>query len=244
MFETGHGTPIVMVPGLPGWWRFIAPAVHAMSARFRVLTFSLGPECTIDSDVERIRIGLDQRKIDRAVVCGISLGGLVALRFAATYPARTAALVLASTPGPGATLRPRHRLYARWPRLLGMLFLFETPFHFRHDLRLSLLKTLWGRPVSLPKMARRAGWIESTDIAAECARITAPTLVVTGQRELDPVVPVDNTLGFLNAIPGAQHVEMKGTGHLGTVTRPHDFAEIVRTWHESSTRNSGTRRTA
>jgi len=234
-----------MIPGLPGWWRFIAPAIHALSARHRVLAISLGPECTLDSDVERIRAGLDERGIDRAAMCGISLGGLIALRFAATYPQRTSALVLASTPGPGATLKRRHRFYARWPRLFGVLFLLETPFHFRRDLRWSLLKMLWGRPVSLSRMARRARWIDTADIAADCARVTAPTLVITGERAFDTIVPVDNTLEYLKAIPGSRHIEITGTGHLGSVTHAGEFADIVeRALHESSTRNPGSRRTA
>jgi len=244
VFEHGHGAPIVMIPGLPGPWRFIAPAVHAVAAHYRVLTLSLGPECTLDDDVERIRRALDERKIDRAIICGISLGGLHALRFAATYPARTSALILVSTPGPGAELRPRHRLYARWPRLFGPLFLLETPFQLRHEWRWSLLKTLLGRPVSFVKMARRALLIESTDIAADCAKVTSPTFVVTGEQAFDHVVPVESSLNLLKAIPGAHHVELKGTGHLGSITHAQDFARIVQASDESSTRNPGSRRTA
>ena len=244
MIEHGHGTPIVMVPGLPGPWRFIAPAVHAMSAGFRVLTMSLGPECTVDSDVARIAHALDERKIDRAIVCGISLGGLVALRFAALHPHRTLALILASTPGPGATLAPRHRLYLRWPNLFGPLFLLETPFMVRHELRWSHLKPLFGRPVSFTRIAKRARLIESTDISADCARVTCPALVVTGERRFDHLVPVESTLGYLDAIPGAQHLELTGSGHLGSITHAAEFAAAVQTFHESSTRNPGTRRTA
>jgi pimeloyl-ACP methyl ester carboxylesterase len=244
VIEHGHGTPIVMIPGLPGPWRFIAPAVHAMSTRFRALAMSLGPECTIDSDVARIAAALDERRIDRAIVCGISLGGLVALRFAAVHPHRTLALVLASTPGPGATLARRHRLYARWPNLFGPLFLLETPWAVRHELRWSHLKPLFGRPVSFSKMAKRAALIESTDMAADCARVNCPTLIVTGERRFDHIVPVDNTLGYLKAIAGASHIEIAGSGHLGSITHAQEFSRAVQTFHESSTRNPGSRRTA
>jgi 3-oxoadipate enol-lactonase len=244
LIERGHGTPVVLIPGLPGPWRFVAPAVHAMSSLFRVLTMSLGPECTIDSDVERIVAALDARKIDRAIVCGISLGGLIALRFAADYPQRTLALILASTPGPGAAVAPRHHLYMRWPNILGPLFLLETPLMVRHELRWSHLKPLFGRPVSFVKMAKRAQLIESTDIAADCARITSPTLVVTGERRFDHIVPVENTLGYLKAIPGAIHLEIAASGHLGSITHAQEFARAVQTFHESSTRNPGSRRTA
>jgi pimeloyl-ACP methyl ester carboxylesterase len=228
MVEHGSGPALVVVPGLPGPWRFVAPAVHALSAHFRVLTQSLGPECTIESDVARILSALDERKIDRAVICGISLGGLIALAFAARHPDRTSALVLASAPGPGFTLRPRHKFYIRWPWIFGPLFLLESPFNLRHELGASLFKAVIATgPVSFAKIAKRARLIEQTDIAGECRRVTAPTLVVTGEPQLDHVVPVDNTLGLLRVIPGARHVTIAGAGHLGAVTHAGMFAQIV-----------------
>jgi len=227
MIEHGSGPPLVLVPGLPGPWHYIAPAMHALSAHFHVLTFSLGRECTVEADVARILAALNDRGIDRAVVCGISLGGLVALRFAALYPQRTAALVLASAPGPGATLRPHHRLYTRWPWLFGPLFMLETPFRLRRELHWSQIKALFAAPVSFARMARRAQLIESTDIAADCRRIVSPTLVVTGEQALDNVVPVESTMEYMRAIPRAAHVTLKNTGHLGSITQPMRFTESV-----------------
>ena len=74
---------------------------------------------------------LDAASIERAAVCGISFGGLIALRVAATMPARVSALVLASTPGPQFHLKKRHRLYARMPWLFGPLFAAESPSRLR-----------------------------------------------------------------------------------------------------------------
>ncbi len=242
MIEHGSGPPLVLIPGLPGPWHYVAPAVHALSARFRVLTLSLGAECTLDADVARIADGLNLRHIDRAVICGISLGGLVALRFAATYPHRTSALVLASAPGPGATLRPHHRLYTRWPWLFGPLFLLETPLRLRHERPWSRLRglvtTLLKAPVSFGTIARRAMLIESTGIASDCARVTAPTLVITGEPRLDHVVSVESSVGYLEAIPGATLVTLTKTGHLGSVTQPERFADAIARFIERVPRTS------
>jgi len=227
MIDKGIGPALVLVPGLPGPWQFARPAVDALAEHFRVLTLSLGPECTLDADVARIAAALDERGIERAIVCGISFGGLVALRFAATHPQRTSSLVLASTPGPGATLRPHHRLYARWPHLFGPVFAVETPFRLRRELRWSQLTALVAAPTSFTKIARRAQLIELTDISADCRRVAAPTLVVTGEPRLDRVVPVGNTLEYLRAISGSQHVTLEATGHLGSITRAGRFAEMV-----------------
>ena len=231
MIEHGTGRALVLVPGLPGPWHYAAPAMHALAARFRVMTFSLGRECTIEADVARILDGLNDRHLERAVICGISLGGLVALRFAAMYPERTAALVLVSAPGPGATLRPHHRFYTRWPWLCGPLFVLETPFRLWRETSWWRMTTLFAAalraPVSFKKIARRARLIESTDIAGDCGRIVSPTLVITGEPHLDNVVPVESTMSYLRAIPHARHAVLRGTGHVGSITQAEEFATGV-----------------
>jgi pimeloyl-ACP methyl ester carboxylesterase len=239
--EKGNGPPLVLVPGIPGPWQYIRSAVDALAASFRVLTFSLGPECSIESDVARIRHELDERRIDQAIVCGISFGGLIALRFAATHAARTRALVLASVPGPGTRLKPRHRIYAQWPYLFGPLFIAETPVRLRHELKSALparsdrLRFHWSQlqaflaaGVSLRQIARRADLMEGLDVAGDAGRVISPTLVVTGDPSLDWVVPVSDSMGFMRVIRGARHVVLENTGHLGTLTRPAVFAAAVR----------------
>ncbi len=242
MIERGDGPALVLIPGLPGPWRYVAPAMHALSRHFHVLTFSLGAECTIEADVDRIAAALDERHLERAVICGISLGGLIALRFAANYPQRTAALVLASVPGPGAALRRRHRVYMRLPWLFGPVFLLEMPFRLWRELQWSRIKTLIGAvilaPVSFRKIARRGALIESTDIATDCRRVVSPTLVITGEPRLDNVVPVESTLAYIPAISGAVHVTLEGTGHLGAVTQASEFSDVIREFVTQRSRTS------
>jgi pimeloyl-ACP methyl ester carboxylesterase len=188
-----------------------------------------------------VRAALDQRGVERAIVCGVSFGGLVALRFASAHADRTGGLVLASTPGPGWHLRRRHELYARLPYLLGPLFLAETPWRLRREMAAAFpkmparlqfaglqLRTLFAAPLSLARMAGRARMVATCDAVAACARITAPTLVVTGEPALDHVVSVDGSIGYLSLIRGARGVVLERTGHLGSITRPAAFAAIVR----------------
>ncbi len=107
--------------------------------------------------------------IERAAICGISFGGLIALRVAATMPARASALVLASTPGPQFHLKTRHRLYARMPWLFGPLFAAESPSRLRAEVKAALpdeterrgfmrrqLRTFRDAPLSVSRMATRA----------------------------------------------------------------------------------------
>jgi pimeloyl-ACP methyl ester carboxylesterase len=226
------------------------PAVDVLSRSFRVITFALcgEPACRhtfdpargLDNYVDQIACALDQVHIDRAVVCGVSFGGLVALRFAAQHPARTDALVLASTPAPMFRLRKRHELYLRLPWIFGPVFFAETPFRLRHETAAALpnrrerlafvlaaLRTLIQAPVSASRMARRARLLTELDLRGDCARVNAPTLVVTGEAVLDYVVPVTGTSEYARLISNASAAVIERTGHLGTVTRPEVFADMV-----------------
>jgi 3-oxoadipate enol-lactonase len=248
--ELGSGPPLVLIPGIQGRWEYVRQAVDALSARFRVLTFTLCDEpsaganssCApgIDSYADQVRRVLDVSAVDRAVVCGISFGGRVALRFAARHPERTSALVLTSTPGPAWHLLKRHELYAQRPRLFGALFFAETPFRLRLELLTafaapadrwrfvrSQLRTLARAPVSLTRMASRARMMSTMDVAADCRRVAAPTLVVTGDPRLDHVVPVEGSAGYVTLIRGARQATLPRTGHLGSITHPGEFATIV-----------------
>jgi len=211
--EKGSGAPIVLIPGIEGRWQYQRPAVEALARSFRVLTFPLcgerscalgfDPRLGLDNYVAQVVATLDARQIDRAVICGVSFGGVAAVRFAATHPERTAGLVLASTPGPTWRLRKRHQIYARMPWLFGPLFLVESPFRLRRELAAAFprpvdrfrfvaqqVRTLVTAPMSLGRMAQRARLISTIDLVDDCRRIHAPTLVITGESGLDYVVPV------------------------------------------------------
>jgi 3-oxoadipate enol-lactonase len=255
--EFGKGPPLVLIPGIQGRWEYLRPAIDALATSFRTLTFPLcgepgcdaprDPALGMDNDARQIAAVLDRSGVGRAIVCGISFGGLPAIRFAAVAPERTAALILASVPGPHWQLRPRHRIYARAPWLFGPLFLAESPWRLRDEVRTALpyagarwrfvrgqLGTLLRASISPARMAWRAVLISSPRVVDDCARIVAPTLVVTGEPGLDRVVRVDGTLAYLQLISGARHATLGRTGHLGSITRPEAFASLVREFVEHS----------
>ena len=80
--------PLVLIPGAQGRWEYMKATVDALSADFQVLTYSLRGD-TMKDYVDQVSRTLDEHHIERAVICGVSFGGLVALRFAASVPDRT-----------------------------------------------------------------------------------------------------------------------------------------------------------
>ncbi len=246
----GSGPPLVLIPGFQGRWEYMRSAVEALAPSFHVVTFALCGERSsglpfeagrgLDNYVAQVLGVLAELNLDRAIICGVSFGGLIAVRVAATHPTRCAALVLTSTPEP--TWRPcrRHSFYARVPWLFGPLFLAETPLRLREELvaafpqrtrrwqfALEQLRTAVRAPVSLRRMGERARILSELDVAGDCARITAPTLVFTGERGLDHVTPVNGS-GYLGLIAGARSAVLERTGHVGVMTHPDRFAALVR----------------
>jgi pimeloyl-ACP methyl ester carboxylesterase len=76
-------------------------------------------------------------------------------------------------------------------------------------------------------MAERIKLRDEVDLSADCERIAAPTLVITGEPGLDRVVPVDSTRRYAEVIRGARYAMLERTGHLGLVTRADRFSHIV-----------------
>ena len=81
-------------------------------------------------------------------------------------------------------------------------------------------------PASPSRMARRVVWATGHRFA-DPRTITARALVLTGEATLDHVVPVQVTEQYMKELQSAQRVVLERTGHIGLVTRPDSFAEIL-----------------
>ncbi len=132
-------------------------------------------------------------------------------------------------------------MYARAPWLFGPLFLAETPRRLRKEIGVALpaagdrwrftrsqIRTFLEAPLSLTRMAERARLISAIDRVADCRSVAAPTLIVTGERGLDHVVQVDGTSRYLELSPNVRGAILEGTGHIGSITKPQAFADVVR----------------
>src|SRR5690606_24722528 len=89
-------------------------------------------------------------------------------------------------------------------------------------------------PMVPPLVAARVRAVQSNDFRADRAVVRAPTPIVTGAPRLETVVPVALRRRYRLLIPGSRYEMMSGTGHLGLVTQPDRFAEIVSTFVHAS----------
>jgi non-heme chloroperoxidase len=128
----GEGEPLVLLHGgfvdLHMW----DPQVDTFAERYRVIRYDLrghgktGPSKTSKYSIELfaddLNALLDALGVTKAVICGLSLGGMVAQSFAIKYKSRVSALVLADTAvSVKLTLTDKLQRYVLFPKWLMSL---------------------------------------------------------------------------------------------------------------------------
>ena len=249
MIDVGTGSPIVLIPGLQGRWEWMRPAVEALAKHHRVVSFSLCDERTspfpcdlaraFDNYVEQVGTAMDRTGLSQAAIVGVSYGGLIAAEFSARHPERVSSLVLVSALHSGWQPDPQQQRFLSAPRLLSPMFAATAPGRMRPEVKAAIpaigarLRFMAGQgariamaPASPTRMARRVTWASSHRFA-DLRSIRARALVMTGEPALDKVVPVQVTERYMTELHTAQRVVLERTGHIGLVTRPDTFAEIL-----------------
>ena len=239
----------MLIPGLQGRWEWMRPAVAALAKHHRVVSFSLCDERTspfpcdpakaFANYVTQVGTAMDRAGLTQAAIVGVSYGGLIAAEFAARHPARVSALVLASALHSGWQPNDQQQRYLSAPRLMSPVFAATAPARMHPEVVAAIprmgarLRFMAGQgariamaPASPTRMARRVAWA-SAHAFADPRRITARALVMTGEANLDRVVPVRVSEQYMAELQLVERVVLERTGHIGLVTRPERFAEIL-----------------
>jgi 3-oxoadipate enol-lactonase len=210
----GAGLPIV-APHLPGFGG-TAPAGEVM---------------TMASAAQRCVEALDAAGLDRAVVCGLSMGGYVAFELWRTARGRFAGLVLANTRSGADTEEGAAGRRALADRLLaeGNGFLVESPppllsAHADDGLWRRVRDVIASQPAA-SIAAAALGMAERPDSTPDLATIDVPTLVVTSDG--DTLIPASATAPMADQIPGAELAVIDGAGHLSNLEAEGAFDELL-----------------
>ncbi len=232
----GERLPIVFLHGVGSDKSVWRPQLEHFGAERRSIAFDYPgygesdpalEGTTRDDNAEAILSAMDRLGIEHAHICGLSLGGVVAIAMHNVKSERCASLILADT-------------FAAHPE--GQTF-YERSVAGSADMRVlaeSRVDVLLGQPADpavrsevVETMARidpaayrigaEAVWLADQRDRVHDVRV--PTLVVCGDQ--DRVTPPVLSRELAQQIPGARSEIIEGAGHLSNLERPAAFNTLV-----------------
>jgi pimeloyl-ACP methyl ester carboxylesterase len=244
--------PLVLLHGLGGSWRVWRRTIDGFARDFRVIAVDLpgfgrsgpypGRDYPLDGVAGCVAAALDALGIERHVLVGHSLGGGVAIAYAADRAERIERLVLVSPAGLVATGAVRaswrspalHRAGREATRLAEPLLAAS-----RRARRLAFARLVHdpdslavGEALALVRGSRAGRGTPAAGIAIVNAglrdrleRLTMPTLVVWGAH--DRVLSPDDAARLAAALPDGRLAVLPGTGHLPMVEKPEALVDTV-----------------
>lgn len=176
-----------------------------------------------------ILAAMDQLEIERAHVCGLSLGGVIAIAMHAQAPARCASLIIADSfavhpDGQGIhdrsvaasqAMSMRELAEARTDVLLGSVA--------SDNLRAEIIDTMGAIDPAAYRIGAAAVWL--ADQRDRVARIDAPTLILVGDE--DRITPPELSEELEKMIAGSALVRIAEAGHLANAEQPQAFNSAI-----------------
>lgn len=215
--------------------------VPALAQRFRVVRYEQrghggtpapapGPYSLADLGGDVVDL-LDHLGAESAHLCGVSLGGMVAMWLAAHHPGRVGGLVLACTaprlPPPGQWAeRARAVRDGGTAGLVGpSLGRWFTPGFLESHPELASAVAGMLAEADPEGYAGCCEAIGAMDLGEELGRIRAPTLVLAGAE--DPVCPPPVALALQQSIARSALAVLAGASHLANIEQPDRFGAAV-----------------
>jgi 3-oxoadipate enol-lactonase len=195
-------------------------------------TAPVGEILTMDAAADHCAAELDRAGVDRAVVCGLSMGGYVAFSMWRRHRERIEGLLLANTraePDDDAG-RERRRAVAEKARSDGSEAIAAEPPPL---LAADADESMWERVRAMIRRqsgegiaAASLGMAERPDSRPILGEIDVPTTVIVGAA--DTLTPPAMSESMAAAIGGASLVVLEDAGHLSNLEDPEGFTDALR----------------
>ncbi len=246
--DVGHGPAMVLLHGFGGSTYSYRHLIPIFARDHRVIAVDLKGYGYSERDadaglsatdqVAMLRTLLDRCAVDRAVFVGHSMGGGIALRFAAAHPQIVLALVLAASATgegragqraglrgslPGWLLRPILPVMAGFASSRMMKLMYHDTSRITPDVRDEYLRParIKGSMDGLMAMMRDG----AADQPVDDARVTMPVLLLNGAH--DEVVPLSVAQRLRERLPQARLVVIERAAHGLLEERPEECARAI-----------------
>jgi 3-oxoadipate enol-lactonase len=230
----GQGEPLLMIIGLSFSlldWGTTLPDLLAQ--HYKVILFdnrdagetsrSLYPYTLAQMAADAAGL-LDALGEPKAHVFGVSMGGMIAQHFALNHADKLDKLILGCTMAGGSCSQPGTFNESFNGNVLELLFTSEFIQDNQADLG-TFLQTNLPLHSKGEALSRQLGAISRHDTCDRLEKITAPTLVMTGDR--DRVIPPRNSEILTQKIPGAKQEVINDAGHVFCFSHPDLTAKAI-----------------
>ena len=237
----GSGPPIVFLHGVGSnrqTWRAQIEAFSATHTAVAIDARGYGDSWTRPGTVSMARFAADTAAVIQAVgggrahVCGLSMGGIVALHLWRDHPEVVLSLVLADSWAwhPAAAAGQDARLAAIDANDMASLARIRMPAVYGPGAAPPLVQRGVDTFASLDKSVYRAATAElwGVDMRGEAGSVTVPPRVLVGEH--DSIAPPHLSRELAALIPGAQLVVIPDAGHLPNEEKPAAFNQAVRSF--------------
>jgi 3-oxoadipate enol-lactonase len=242
--EAGAGDAVVYIHGFPFhsamWnsqlgavapgWRFIAPDLRGFGESEAGKTLF-----TMDLFADDVVALLDYLHIDQAVICGLSMGGYVALSLINRYPNRVRALVLCATRASADNpegkkgrleLAARARREGTQPVIVSMLpKLVAGATRIQRPQVFAQVKAMM--EATPPETMARAleAMANRRDHTKSLNKIAVSTMIVRGDQ--DEIIPKGDVELIARTVRGTRHDVIQNVGHLPNLEAPDVFNKTL-----------------
>lgn len=239
-YEVGTGqVPVVLLHGLFGSPTNWLSIMHELGDHYRFYALQFPIDFGQDRRhtafkslgqlTQHVSRFFDEMELERAVVCGNSLGGQVALDFYVHQPERVERLILSGSAG----LFERSLAGGRPPRLCRNYIreqaceIFHDPKHVSDDLVDDVYTMLSDRHYRR-FLLRVAKATRDRYMLDELTNVSVPTLIIWGRN--DAITPPFVAQQFCDHIPTAELVYIDRCGHAPPIEQPDEFARLLDTF--------------
>ncbi|WP_426954937.1 alpha/beta fold hydrolase [Muricoccus radiodurans] len=240
---SGAGSPVLLLHGIGGNGGLWGPVLPGLSGR-QVLAWDMPgygqsaplPQVTFPALAKALLALMDARGLEQADLLGHSIGGMIAIEFAATHPERVRRLALVATSAAFGSRDPAfaesfvrarigpldegRRLADLAPGLAaGMLGTDPDP---------AALPAATAAMAAVPEASYRAtvACLTTFDRRDALADLRMPVLLVAGGE--DRIAPPRGMARMQSALPDARLAVIEGAGHLPHLERPDAFNAALR----------------